>query len=252
MATAQDLLNNVLRGLRRDVITATSTTNSYHLLLLQFLNLAKDRIEEQWDWHALRTTVTLTLAASTTSYSLTGTGASDTAVSDRSRLLYERPARYAYESGGASMETTDRIAGSVPQVFDVTDAAESRLDEISPEQMERLHFTDNNETNLPSYFSLSRSAGVITVRIWPTPSAIRTLKMRFVIPQAVIPSTAMTGYTLSIPDRAVWLSALMKATEERGEEAGRPLATIERDYNDALYMALDRERLDSDDTGYPV
>jgi hypothetical protein len=252
MATAQDLLNNVLRGLRRDIISTTSTTNSYHLLLLLYLNLAKDRIEEQWDWHALRTTVTLTLSAATTSYSLTGSGASDVAVSDKSRLLYERPARFSEESGGSSMETTDRIAGSVPQVFDVTDAAEYRLDEISPEQMERLHFTDNNETNLPAYFSLSRSGGVMTVRIWPTPSATRTLKLRFVIPQAVIPSTGMTAYTLSIPDRPVWLAALMKATEERGEEAGRSLQTIERDYNDALYMALDRERLDSDDTGYPI
>lgn len=252
MATAQDLLNNVLRGLRRDIITAASTTNSYHLLLLLYLNLTKDRIEEQWDWDALRTTTTVTLSVGTTSYTLNGSGASDTATSDRSRLLYERPTLFSEESGGASMETTDRVAGSSPQVFDVTDASEFRLDEISPEQMERLHFTDNNEQNIPTCFSLSKSGGFVTMRVWPTPSGTRTIKARFVIPQAVIPSTGMTTYTLSIPDRAVWLGALMKATEERGEEAGRSLQTIERDYQDALYMALDRERLDSDNTGFPV
>lgn len=255
MATAQDLLNNVLRGLRRDVIptATTSTTNSYNLLLLQFLNLAKDLIEARWDWHALRTTVTVTTAAGTATYSLTGTGASDTAVSDKSRILYERPVRSSEDSGGISIETSDRVAGSVPQVFDVTDAAEFRLQEISAEQMERLHFTDDNvQTTFQSYFSLTRSGGFMSLKLWPPPAAIRTLKLRFVIPQAVIPSTSMTTYTLSIPDTPVWLGGLMKATEERGEEAGRPLQTTEQDYRDALFFALDREKLNDDLTGYPV
>lgn len=255
MATAQDLLNNVLRGLRRDVIPSgtTSTTNSYNLLLLQFLNLAKDFVEGRWDWHALRTTVTLTTAAGTSSYSLIGSGSSDVAVSDKSRLLYERPVRSSEDSGGISIETSDRIAGSVPQVFDVTDAAEFRLQEISPEQMERLHFTDDNvQTTFQSYFSITRSAGFISVKLWPIPGAIRTIKLRFVIPQAVIPNTGMTSYTLSIPDTPVWLGGLIRATEERGEEAGRPLQTTQKDYQDALFFALDREKINDDMTGYPV
>lgn len=251
MATARDLLNNVLRGLRRDIVTTTSTTNSYNLLLLQFLNVAKERMEEQWDWHALRTTVTLTVSAGTTEYALTVAGPADVDVGDRARLLYERPSRTSDEYG-ATTETSDRVAGSLPQVFDVTDGTEHRLIEISPEQMERLHFTDNDEQNVPTHFSLTRDADNMIAKLYPTPSGARTIKMRFVIPQAEIPSSSMTSYTLSIPSRPCWLSALIMALEERGEEAGRAPQSIDREYQDALYLALDRERLDSDNTSYPV
>ena len=250
MATAQSLLNNVLRGLRRDVLDATSTTSSYHMLLLQYLNVAKDRIEEQWDWQVLRTTVTVTLSAGTSTYALTAAGPADVDVGPRSRLLYEKPVIYGGEEGG--IETTDYVAGSLPQVFDVTDSNEFRLDERSPEQIERLHFTDNDETGTPSEFSLHNDASNMVLRVWPTPSATRTIKMRFVIPQAEIPSTAMTAYTLSIADRPIWLRALVMAAEERGEEASRPLAAIDRDAEDALYLAIERERGPQDNTGYPL
>ena len=250
MATALVLLNNVLRGLRRDVVTETSTTNSYHLLLLQFLNLAKERIEEQWDWHAMRQTVTVTVSQGTVEYALTAAGPADVDVGDRARLLYERP---ALGYGDASLVSTMWVEGSLPQVYDVTDATEYRLNEISPEQMEGLHLGDNDEQNRPTDFTLYRDADNMIMKLWPTPSGSRTLKMRFVIPQAEIPSTGMTAYTLSIPSRPVWLSALLMAIEERGEESGRPMQSMNREYEDALFLALDRERLAmSDSTGYPV
>ena len=251
MATAQTLLNNVLRGLRRNIETSSSTTDSYHLLLLQFLNVAKERIEEQWDWHALRQTVTVTVSQSTSEYALTAAGPADVDVGDRARLLYETPARSSDELS-STVETSDRVSGSLPQVFDVTDSSEHRLIEISPEQMERLHFTDDGEENTPTHFALYRDADNMIMKLYPIPGSARTIKMRFVIPQSEIPSTAMTSYTISIPSRPVWLSALIMALEERGEEAGRAPGSIDREYQDALYLALDRERLPSDNTSYPV
>jgi len=251
MATAQTLLNNVLRGLRRDIVATDSTTNSYHMLLLQFLNVAKERLEEQWDWHALRTTVTLTVSAGTVEYALTSAGPADVDVGDRARLLYERPARSSDELSNTT-ESSDRVAGSLPQVFDVTDASEHRLIEISPEQMERLHFTDSDETAVPTHFSLSRDADNMTIKLYPTPSGSRTIKLRFVIPQEGIPSTATDLFILSIPSRPVWLSALITAIEERGQEASRETGAIEREYQDALYLALDREKIASDYTSYPI
>ena len=137
MATALDLLNNVLRGLRRDVLQATSTTDAYQLMLIQYLNLAKDRIEEQWDWQALRQTVTVTLAANTQTYTLKVTGgSSDIDVPDNSRLLYEKHVQYGFLD--MRLESSQRTFGSAPQVFDVTSAAEVRLDEIPWEQFEEI------------------------------------------------------------------------------------------------------------------
>ena len=248
--TALALLNKVLRGLRRDVQSATSTTDSYQLLVLQYLNSSKEELEDTWDWHALRTTVTLTVTSGTSDYALTAAGPADVDVTPRSRLLYERPSRGWTDEGG--VETTDYVAGSLPQVFDVTESTEYRLEEISPEQMERLHFTDNDETNQPTSFALYRDVDSLRVKIWPTPSSNRTLKMRFVIPQAEIPRTEMTSYQLKIDDRSVWTKALHSACQERGEDVGRPLSALEREASDALFIALDREKIAPDLTGYPV
>lgn len=250
MSTALALLNNVLRGLRRDVVTATSTTNSYHLLLLQFLNSAKEELEDSWDWHALRQTVTLTISSGTSDYALTEAGPADVDVTPRSRLLYEKPQQPGAVYG--ETETSTFTYGSLPQVFDTTDSTEYRLTELSPEQMERLHFTDSDETAQPTHFAIYRDSTSLRVKVWPTPSGTRTWKMRFVIPQSEIPSTAMTSYTLKIDPRSVWTKALTTAYEERGEEAGRPLTTVDREAQDALFYALDREKLNSDMTGYPI
>jgi hypothetical protein len=128
----RDLINKVLVGLRQDQIgsSQTTTTDSYELLILQFVNEAKEEVEESWDWRALRSTVTVTLAAR--SYNLTIAGSADVDTTVRSRLLYEKG-----DSGHAS---TNRTFGSQPMVFDTTTSAEYRLAEVTPEQMERLHF----------------------------------------------------------------------------------------------------------------
>lgn len=250
--TALGLLNKVLRGLRRDVQQSTSTTDSYQLLCLQFLNSAKEELEDSWDWHALRQTVTVTISSGTSEYALTESGPADTDVGERSRLLYEKP---SMGDGGVELvvETSSYGPGALPQVFDVTDSAEFRLTEVSPERMERLHLTDDNETNKPTHFALYRDADNLIMKVWPTPSGSRTIKMRFVIPQAEIPSTSMTSYQLKIDARSVWTRALHTASQERGEDVGRPLSALEREAMDALFLALDRERLPYvDNTGQPV
>lgn len=248
--TALALLNKVLRGLRRDVLTSTSTTDSNQLLVLQFLNSAKEELEDTWDWHALRQTVTVTISAGTVDYALTAAGPADVDVSPRSRLLYEKPMQPGAVYG--ETETSTYTYGSLPQVFDVTESTEFRLNERSPEQIERLHFTDNDEAAIPTEFALYRDANSLRMKVWPTPSGTRTFKMRFVIPQDEIPRSEMTSYQLKIDDRSVWTLALHKACQERGEDVGRPLSALEREAADALFLALDREKLNSDLTGYPV
>ena len=70
MATTRVLMNKVLRGIRQFSLiigsSTTSTTDDYLLMILQFVNEAKEEIEEAgWPWQALRKTVTVTIAAST-------------------------------------------------------------------------------------------------------------------------------------------------------------------------------------------
>lgn len=245
MATTLQLTNKVLRGLRQfDLLidsADTSYSDDYLLMLLQFINEAKEEIEDAgWPWMALRTTVTVTLAASTVDYTLTSAGDADTDTTDRSRLLYEN-----VHGGGEEFYSGN---SSLPQVFDVTDNDEYRLTEVPIEKMERWHFTDDNETtDRPMYFALYASGGALKMKIWPTPSQTRTLKMRIYIPQAELAETDITT-TLTIPSRAVYLKALWKANQERGSELGQMDSALWMAYQDAHGAAVANEMTQSDET----
>lgn len=244
--TTLQLLNKILRGLRQFSLLidsgATSITDDYLLMLLQFLNEAKEEIEDAgWPWYALRQTVTVTLSASTVDYTLTTGGAADVNTTDRTRLLYETVSQY-----GAS-ENFTCSASSQPQVFDVTTSAEYRLREATIEQMERWHFTDSDDTGKPEHFALYASGGALKMKVYPIPDQTYTLKMRFYIPQAELSDTDITT-TLTIPSRPVYLKALLKANQERGDELGSPNSTLEVAYLDAHGAAVANEMTAADET----
>lgn len=246
--TTRDLLNKVLRGLRQFSLIidsgTTSVTDHYLLMLLQFINEAKEEVEEVgWPWMALRQTVTVTLSAATTEYALTAAGPADVDTNDRSQLLYEQ---VTVDGGTESFRNSD---GSLPQVWDVTGSAESRLKEVTQEHMERIHMTDNGETGAPVYFALWHDTANLKLKVWPTPDDTYTLKMRIFIPQAEL-SSSNIATVLSIPGRPIYLKALMKANQERGEELSSPIAGLERAYLDALGVATGREMSKADSTVY--
>jgi hypothetical protein len=245
MASTQDLLNKVLVGLRQTQITSTSTTDAYELLLLQFINEAKEEVEESWDWHALRVNVTVTLAQGTSDYTLTSAGDADADTTERSKLLYERTPSF----GGG--ESTSRTFGDQPQVFDTTDTTEYRLAQVGIERIERMHLEDNDEQNQPSSFALYSDGTSLKLRVYPTPEKARTLVIRLVNPQAELPATNLSTTTLTVPSRPVWSRALWKANEERGEEIARPNGPNQMAAQDALAAAISREQTENDITGYP-
>ena len=211
MATTRNLVNNVLRGIRQFGLLIPSGTNTitddYLLMILQFLNEAKAEVEDSgWPWHALRSTVTLTLASAQVEYELTVAGDADVATNDRTRLLFENT------NDGVTSEGFYQSASSSPMVFNVTDSNEVRLVEKTQEQLERMHFMDNDETGPPHYFSFYTDGDSIDMKIWPTPDATYTIKLRLFIPQADMSATDTTT-VLSIPSRPVWAKALFKANE---------------------------------------
>jgi hypothetical protein len=247
--TTRDLINKVLRGIRQFGLILTSsdssTTDEYLLMILQFLNEAKEEIEEAgWSWQALRQTVTVTLAQGTTEYDITIAGAADVDTNDRTRLLYEN---VTYGGGGGS-EGFFASTSSKPMVFDVTDAAEYRLTERTQEYIERMHFTDDDaqHTNVRD-FCLYSDGDSIKMKVWPIPAATRTIKLRFYIPQAELAETDLTT-VLSIPGRPVWTLALFKANQERGDELGVEGSVGHLAYLNAHGSAVAREQRPCDIT----
>jgi hypothetical protein len=249
MAVTRDLLNKVLVGLRKDEIAAATTavTSTYHKLLLQLINTAKENIEDAWDWHTLKTTVTVTGVGGQAAYTLLAANEADVNVGERSRLLYQRRG----QQSGWIPETSVYYTGNLPQVYDTTDSAEFRLWEVTQEEMERLHFTDDDQTvSKPDRFALYRDEDNVFFKVWPTPTGIRTWKLRFVIPQAELTAADITT-TLSLPAFPVWTRALTLANAERGEELGAPTSVLGLSADDALHDAIARERTDEEATSYP-
>jgi len=246
MANTRDLMNKTLRGIRQFALIiasgTSSTTDDYLLMILQFVNEAKEEIEESgWAWQALRQTVTLTLAASTVEYTLTIAGDADVDTNDRARLLYENVTQFGNTEGFFNS------SASMPMVFDTTDSSEERLIEITQERMERLHFTDNDETGQPRYFTLYTSGSAIKAKVWPIPDAVYTIKLRMYIPQAELTSADLTT-TLLIPSRPVYLRATFKANEERGSELGKEGSALYLAMLDAQGAATGKEQTPADQT----
>ena len=245
----QQLIDKVLQGLRQyDLLLGsgtTSTTDNYILMILQFVNEAKEEIEEcGWPWQALRNTVTLTLSASTVSYALTAAGPADTDTNDRSRLLYESVVASGHE-GFRDFED------DLPQVFDVTTSAEVRLTEVPLETMERWHLTDSDETGSPTYFAIWSDGTNLNLKVWPIPDATYTLKLRIFIPQSEVASDGLDT-TVKAPGRPIWTRALVKANAERGEELSRPGGDLDRAAMDALGTAAGKEQTQTDQTVHLV
>ena len=56
--TYLDLVNNVLRRLREDEVT-TVNSNTYSKMVSDFINDAKNFVQNAWDWSQLRSTCLL-------------------------------------------------------------------------------------------------------------------------------------------------------------------------------------------------
>jgi len=71
--TYLNLMNNILRRLREETVNTVSET-TYSTMVSDYINDAKQIVEETTDWSALRETVSISTTASDNTYSLTGGG----------------------------------------------------------------------------------------------------------------------------------------------------------------------------------
>ena len=71
--TYLELVNDVLVRLRESTVTTVGET-AYSSLIGKFVNDAKRQIEDSYNWNCLGSVITVTTAANTSSYSLTGAG----------------------------------------------------------------------------------------------------------------------------------------------------------------------------------
>jgi len=204
--TYLELVNDVLIRLREtSVSTVTETT--YSTLIGKFVNDAKRQIEDAFSWNVLGQTITVTTAASTASYSLTG-------------------------------------AGQKFQVMDVINTTSNvGLTNISFVDMNRkLNFTPL-VNSIPTEFAFDGVDGSYDtkVNLYPIPDGVYTIKFALTVPQATLSSGATV---VSVADTLVAQNAYARALVERGEDGGLSSSEAYLLYKAMLadYIALEGTR----------
>jgi len=180
--TYLELINDVLVRLRETTVSTTTET-SYSTLIGKFVNDAKRQIEDAFSWNALGQTITVTTAASTPAYSLTG-------------------------------------AGQKFQVMDVINTTSNvGLINISFVDMNRkLNFTPL-VNSIPTEFAFDGvDASYDTkVNFYPIPDGAYTIKFALTVPQATLTSASTV---VLVSDVLVAQNAYARALVERGEDGG--------------------------------
>jgi len=180
--TYLELINDVLVRLRETTVSTTTET-TYSTLIGKFVNDAKRQIEDAFSWNVLGQTITVTTAASTASYSLTG-------------------------------------AGQKFQVMDVINTTSNvGLTNISFVDMNRkLNFTPL-VNSIPTEFAFDGvdSSYDTKVNLYPIPDGVYTIKFALTVPQATLSSGSTV---VLVSDVLVAQNAYARALVERGEDGG--------------------------------
>lgn len=185
--TYLELVNSVMRRIREsevDSVQGAGNTNSYARLIGDFVNDAKNEVENSWNWSALRSTLTLTTT----------------------------PGIFNYELNGAQNNF------AVLDIYNDTSNFEMQYKDSKWFNKEFLMATP--QSGAPYYYNFN---GVSTDRdtqvdIYPIPDAVYDL--RFNLSLRNLPLDADADTTV-LPTRPIILLATAMAIEERGEDGGK-------------------------------
>lgn len=197
--TYLEIVNNVLRRLReREVATVNET--AYSRLIGDFVNDAKEEIENAWDWSHLRTTISATTTEGIFAYVLTSSGT-------RMKVLgvYNDTDNFAMEYRTADRMTRDYLSNPASG---------------SPRYYSFNGLDINNDT---------------IAEVYPKPDGVYNLRFNLVVRPGALTNDTDVLYA---PERPTLLLAYAKAVEERGEDGGQAglsaYVTAGRSLNDAI------------------
>ena len=196
--TYLQIVNSVLRRLREDEVTSV-VNNNYSNLIGDFVNEAKRKVEDSWDWGQLRGTSQITTVSGTRRYAMSG-------------------ASYTYK---------------ILEVYNDTDNA--YIEKAPYRKMNELMTGDSAlEEGAPTHWAINGSnANVPYVDLWPTPDGVYSINMNGIFPQNDLEDN---GDVIQVPPAPVILLATAKAVSERGDDAGMQFGEI---YNDGMQALSD-------------
>lgn len=180
--TYLNLVNNVLRRLREDEVSNVSES-TYSKMVGDFINDAKELVENSWDWSQFRTTLTITTVADDYTYSLTGS-------KDKGRIL-------------SLINDTSNIV----------------MEYQTPAWFEDKYLINTPASGTPQYYTYNGvdGNGDSQIDVYPKPDAAYSLKAKMSIRNVALSSDSDT---LAIPAQPVIHMAVALLARERGETGG--------------------------------
>jgi hypothetical protein len=184
--TYLEIVNNVLRRIREDEVISVADT-IYSKMVGDFVNDAKQLVEDAWDWSALYSNITVAAVNATDTYTLTG--------SQSDIKIF-----HAYnDTSNAFLEYRPKIW------FDEQNALGTPV------------------SGSPEYYTLVGvdGSGDTTVQVYPIPDASYTLNFKATKRNSALSNDADN---LSIPASPVIHLAVALLARERGETGGTSTA----------------------------
>lgn len=218
--TYLQLVNKVLGLLREAQVPAVS--GDYALLIGEYVNQAKEKVENAWKWRALQMTYVIPNVSRTSSLVSGGP-------------ISPVPSRYPDERAYLLRDKRSR-----PLVFDSTIPTNTyQLREYTTPQgiYNDLPGAGATFTNIPDgfYFVAGQSPSLILTQ---TPNPSRSITLVMVVPQDEF---TLGTETLLVPWRPVVSLAYALANDERGEELGQDGQLLFNKANDDLAVAIGRD-----------
>lgn len=239
MASTQlQMTNKLLRRLREDQVTAT-TNNAYSQLIAEFLSDAYEFVLEAALWENLKHTVTVDIIPGTQYYDLTRTVSNGGNVRNTDPRVAKLDSELVWIDKDPSFNIYTSDSAAVPQAIFF----------LEPDQFRNQEGLLRNTTSAdPFYFTLDRDqvSGSNTTRLYlkfyPTTTTARVAQVDLWTKPDLWLSDGTTDNTeIAIPERPVYLYALMMALNERGEELGEPGNIAERNFLAALGVAVEKD-----------
>ena len=215
--TYLDLVNNVLRRIREDEVSAVSES-SYSKLVGDFVNDAKRQVEDAWDWSALRTTLSVNTSSGTFNYVLTG--------------------------------SQNRV-----KVLDVLNDTSNRFMQYNTQHWFNNKYLaqDNVVNGSPEYYTFNgvNVNGDTQVDVFPKPDGVYALRFNVVQRGADL---SADSDTTEVPAQPIINLAVAFAARERGETGGPTAAEYFSIANNSLSdaIALDAQKHPEEVVWYTV
>lgn len=218
-------VQKVILNLRESAITDLSA--QYSLLIGEFVNQAKEKVEAAWRWKNLATSLTFTTVQGQVIYPLTAVGTPPVASSSG-----------VYPDDNRAEILTDEENNS--QVFDVTSASSGGMIRLSRRTRETEFATNiylaNQSPVQPNAFSFYQENGTAFFSLVGNPVGGRSMLVRAKVPQQQFSIGTEVFLT---PWRPIVSLATMIAMEERGEELSEKSTLYLDRHNAELERAIE-------------